>query len=189
MQSWSPSGLRAVPHLQWGIHLVQFFGSGNDIRDVLVPYFKAGLDNNERCLWVTGQAFNADQARSALRAAVPDLDQRERDKQIQIADTEEFYAVGAKLRPQELVSGLLQREQDALALGYAGLRTNGNCAWVSQDQWADFLEYEIQVQRAVRGRRMICMCSYHMDPAQGGSHFEVMECHDLAVPGALRFSP
>ena len=91
--------------------------------------------------------------------------------------------------PHDLVSGLLQREQDALGLGYAGLRTNGNCAWVSQDQWADFLEYERLVQKTVRGRRMICMCSYCMDQLRDGSHLEVMERHDLAVPSALRSPP
>ncbi len=178
MQPWSPSGLQTVPHLQWGSHLAHFFGSGEELRDVLVPYFKAGLENNERCLWVTGEAFNAEHARSALRAAVSDLDTRERDKQIEIANGAEWYAEGEKLRPHDLVNGLLQLEQDALGLGYTGLRTNGNCAWVSQDQWADFLDYERLVQKTIRGRRMICMCSYCMEQPQNDSHLDVMECHE-----------
>ena len=119
---------------------------------------------------------------------MPDLDKRERDKQIEIANGDEWYAAGEKLRPHDLVSGLLQREQDALGLGYAGLRTNGNCAWVSQDQWADFLEYERLVQKAVRGRRMICMCSYCVDQLRDGSQMEVMERHDMAVPSATSVS-
>jgi two-component sensor histidine kinase/PAS domain-containing protein len=188
MQDWSPSGLRIVPHLQWGSHLAHFFGTGDDLRDVLVPYFKAGLENNERCLWVTGPAFNLEQARSALRAAVSDLDERERAGQIEIVNGEEWYAAGEKLAPDFLVRGLVRREQDALGIGYAGLRTNGNCAWVSQDQWPDFLQYEGLVQSTVRGRRMICMCSYCTDQLDG-SHLEVMERHDLTVPSALRSPP
>jgi two-component sensor histidine kinase/PAS domain-containing protein len=187
MQPWSPSGLQTVPHLQWGSHLAHFFGSGDELRDVLVPYFKAGLENNERCLWVTGEAFNAEQARSALRAAVPDLDKRERGEQIEIANGGEWYAAGEKLRPNDLVIDLVQREQAALGRGYAGLRTNGNCAWVSREQWPDFLEYETLVQKAVSGRRMICMCSFCADQLRDGSHLDVMERHDMAVPGALRF--
>jgi two-component sensor histidine kinase/PAS domain-containing protein len=189
VQPWSPSGLHAVPHLQWGSHVAHFFGSGDELRDVLVPYFKAGLENNERCLWVTGQAFDAEQARCALRAAVPDLDRRERDKQIEIANSGDWYAAGEKLRLHDLISGLIQRERDALGLGYAGLRTNGNCAWVSQDRWDDFLQYEGLVQKAVRGRRMICMCSYCTDQLRNGAHLDVMGCHDLAVPGALPYPP
>ena len=189
MQTFSPSGLKAVPHFQWGSHLAHFFGSGSELRDVLVPYFKAGLESNERCLWVTGEAFNAEQARSALRAAVPDFDRRERDKQIEIANGNEWYTADDKLRPHDLVSGLLQREQDALGHGYAGLRTSGNCAWVSQAQWVDFLEYEMLVQKSVRGRRMICLCSFCTDQLQDGTHWEVMERHDIAVSGGLRAPP
>jgi hypothetical protein len=145
MQPWSPSGLQTVPHLQWGSHLAHFFGSGNELRDVLVPYFMAGLKNNERCLWVTGQAFDAEQARSALRAAVPDLDKRERDKQIEIANGDQWYATGESFGG-DLVEWTPAAQQDALGLGYAGLRTNGTAPGI-RGQWADFLEYEWLVQR------------------------------------------
>jgi hypothetical protein len=62
-QPSSPSGLETIPHLSWGSHLAHFFGSGDELRELLVPYFKAGLENNEQCLWVTGAAFNAEDAR------------------------------------------------------------------------------------------------------------------------------
>jgi two-component sensor histidine kinase len=169
--------------------MAHFFESGSELRDVLVPYFKAGLENNERCLWVTGRAFGAEDARCALRAVVADLDKRERESQIEIVNGDDWYARGERLRPHELVSGLLQREQDALGLGYAGVRTNGNCAWVTPDQWADFLEYETLVQEALRGRRMICMCSYCVDQLADGSHLEVMGCHDLTLASAARSAP
>jgi two-component sensor histidine kinase len=189
MHPWSPSGLQTVPHLQWGSHLAHFFASGDELRDVLVPYFKAGLDNNERCLWVTGQAFNAEEARSALRAVVPDLDEREHGEQIEIANGDQWYRSGEKLDPVDLMNGLLRREQEALAFGHAGLRTNGNCAWVSPSQWTDFLEYETLVQEGLRGRRMICMCSYCIDQLPDGSQLEILGRHDLAVPSASRSSP
>jgi PAS domain S-box-containing protein len=182
----APSGLPAFPRLRWGSHLAQFFGSSAELRDLLVPYFKAGLENNERCLWVTGSAFNADQARSALRAEVSDLDKRERGKQIEITNAGEWYASGEKLQPHEIVIGLLQREQEALGLGYEGLRTNANCAWVSVDQWPDFQDYESRIHKAIRERRMICMCSYCMDQLQDGSHLDVMGRHDIVIPSGVQ---
>ena len=151
-----------------------------------MPYFKAGLENNERCLWVTGKAFNAEHARSALRTAVPDFDKHEHAGQIEIANGDEWYGASQRLGPTELVSGLLRREQDALGLGHEGLRTNGNCAWVSENQWADFIKYEMLVQKAVRDRRMICMCSYCADDLRDGSQNEVMQRHDMVIPSAPR---
>jgi PAS domain S-box-containing protein len=185
MKPWSPSGLQSIPHLHWGSHLAHFFASGSELRDVLVPYFKAGLENNERCLWVTGRAFNAEEARSALRAVVSDLDERERNEQIEIANGEEWYGRGEKLDPLDLMRGLLRREQQALDSGFAGVRTNGNCAWVSPEQWADFQEYETIVQKGIRGRRLICMCSYCVDQVSDGAHLDVLGRHDLAVPSAF----
>jgi DcmR-like sensory protein len=181
IQHWSPSGLHTAPRLPWGSHIAHFFRSGRELHELLVPYFKAGLENNEQCLWVTGESFNADEARSALRAAVPDLDRRERDQQIEIANGAQWYSSGQKLDPRELVRGLVQREQDALGSGYVGLRTSGDCAWVSQNQWSDFLAYERLVQQTVRGRRMICMCSYCIDRLRDGSEAEVLQHHDCAV--------
>lgn len=182
MQQWSPSGLRTAPHLAWGSHLAHVFASGDEVRDVMVPFFEAGLANNERCFWLTGKAFNADDARAALRSVVPDLDRRERDKQIEIANGDAWYTSGAMPKPQDLVDKLLERGEGALADGYSGLRTSGNCAWVAREQWTDFVEYERLVHASTRDRRMICMCSYCVDQIEDGADLDLMANHDMVVP-------
>ena len=181
-----PSGLRGIRQLEWGSHIAQFYGSADELRTVLVPYFKAGLENNERCLWVVREPFGVDAARSALFAEIPDLDERERAGQIEIVNGDEFCSADAKVHPHELVAGLVEREAEALALGYSGLRTNGNCNWVGADQWDDFLDYETLVHETARDRRMICLCSYAMDQFGNGEQFDVMERHDITIPSAHR---
>lgn len=128
---FAPSGIAVLPSLSWGSHIGQFYSVAADLRDVLVPYFRAGLENNELCLWVTDAPFCLDDARAALQAAVPDLDVRERRGQIEIQDTRSFYDPDQPLQSKAIVDGLLQREQKALAAGYRGLRTNGNCGWAN----------------------------------------------------------
>ena len=44
--------------------------------DVLVPYIKAGLDQNEFCIWVTSQPLSVSETVGALKEAVPDLNER-----------------------------------------------------------------------------------------------------------------
>src|SRR5690606_12008622 len=163
MQPWSSSGLQTVPHLQWGSHFAHVFESWDELRDIVASYFKAGLENHEQCVWVTGEAFDTGQARAALLAIVPDLEERERAGQIEIQDGKDWYAALAKPAPGELVQELLRREQWAGQLGYAGLRTSGYHAWPAPDQLARLLEYETLLHEAVHDRRMICMCSYRVD--------------------------
>src|SRR5690349_18617235 len=86
-----PSGLSAVGSLPWGTHFCQFYGDRNDLVDTLVPYFKAGIDANEKCLWVTCAPLRAEDARTALRAVVPDLEARVARNQIEILDHDTWY--------------------------------------------------------------------------------------------------
>jgi signal transduction histidine kinase len=179
----APSGIAALPSLSWGSHIGQLFSSADDLRDLLVPYFQAGLANHEHCLWVTDAPFAADDARDALRAVVPDLALREQRGQIDIQNSGAFYDPDQPLKPRELVAGLMQRERDALAAGYRGLRTHGNCAWVDHAHWDDFLDYESSVQEAVRGRRMICMCGYRHEQIEPGGVVDVLDRHHLLLRG------
>src|SRR5215212_8285693 len=68
------SGIEAVGTVPWGSHFCQFYETADDLADTLVPFFKAGLDNGERCMWVTARPLRAADAVDALRSAVPDLD-------------------------------------------------------------------------------------------------------------------
>jgi PAS domain S-box-containing protein len=163
MSGYATTGLQSLGEVPWGSHVCQFFSNGSDLRDTLVPYFKAGLENNERCLLVATEPFTAENARSALRAAVGDFDRRERRRQIEIHDVRAWYNSDTVINGEEIVAGLLASEEQARVDGYNGFRTNGNIGWLGRNQWEDFQDYETGVTRGLRGRRMISMCSYCLD--------------------------
>ncbi|MBV9558602.1 MAG: MEDS domain-containing protein [Pseudolabrys sp.] len=185
MAAHAPSGLDFAGELPWGAHVCQFFRTGDDLRETLVPYFKAGLENNERCLLVAMDPFSADDARSALRAAVGDFDRREKENQIEIHDVRAWYNSDTVVDGEAIVAGLLKSEEKARADGYVGLRTNGNIGWVHRNQWTDFQDYEARVTRGLTGRRMISMCSYCLDACSSEDVLDVVSRHSLTV-GKLR---
>jgi two-component sensor histidine kinase len=181
MSSYVTTGLKSLGDVPWGSHVCQFFSNGSDLRDTLVPYFKAGLENNERCLLVAMEPFNAENARSALRAAVSDFDRRERQKQIEIHDVRAWYNSDTIINGEEIVAGLLASEEQARADGYNGFRTHGNIGWLGRNQWEDFQDYEAGVTRGLRGRRMISMCSYCLDSCGSKELLDVTTRHSHAL--------
>ena len=68
------TGIAVIGDVPWGTHFCQFYETANDLIDVLVPYFKAGLENNEFCMWVTSEPLSREEAENAMRKAVPDFD-------------------------------------------------------------------------------------------------------------------
>ena len=181
MSAYAATGLQSLGEVPWGSHVCQFFSNGSDLRDTLVPYFKAGLENNERCLLVAMEPFSADSARSALRAAVGDFDRRERRKQIEIHDVRAWYNSDTVINGEEIVAGLLASEEQARADGFTGFRTHGNIGWLGRNQWEDFQDYEANVTRVLRGRRMISMCSYCLDSCGSKDLLDVTTRHSHAL--------
>lgn len=77
-------GLNYVDDVPWGKHFCQFYETKKDLIDILVPYLSEGLRNNEFCMWITSPPFQMEEAKTALREAVPDLDKYIRKAQIEL---------------------------------------------------------------------------------------------------------
>ena len=45
------TGLSAVGDAPWGTHFCFFYETKRDLLDILVPYFKAGLDKTNPVFW------------------------------------------------------------------------------------------------------------------------------------------
>src|SRR6266571_3078924 len=78
------TGINALGILPWGSHFCHFYETKQDLLDILVPYFKAGLEDNEFCLWVISEPLRATEATKALREAVPDLERHLARRSIEI---------------------------------------------------------------------------------------------------------
>ena len=70
MQTGEPqvrhTGIHIIGDVPWGTHFCQFYQDKQDLIDTLVPYFKAGLENNEFCMWITSEPLRAEEAKAAL---------------------------------------------------------------------------------------------------------------------------
>jgi signal transduction histidine kinase len=176
-----PSGIPAVGELPWGSHFCQFYGEREDLVDSLVPFFKAGLENNEQCLWVTSEPFGADDARAMLGAAVSDLDERVRRGQIEIIDHRDWYMRTQTRSASDVLQGWVDRHDRALERGYEGLRLTGNTYWLERKDWRGFIEYESRVTKTFSGQRIIGLCSYCMGKCQGKDVLDVVRNHQFAL--------
>jgi signal transduction histidine kinase len=175
------SGISAVGSLPWGSHFCQFYAEQEDLVDSLVPFFKAGLDGHEKCLWVTSEPLPARDARTALRNAVPDLAERERRNQIEIIDHQDWYMATGTPDPDSTLRGWVEREERARADGFAGLRLTGNTYWVERSDWNGFVDYEARVSRTFKGRNIIGLCSYCLNRCQPHDILDVVANHQFAL--------
>jgi two-component sensor histidine kinase len=149
--------------------------------DVLVPYFKTGLERNELCHWVTSDHFNAEDAKSALRSAYPDLDRALARGQITIMDRQGWYQQGGSFSAEGVVAGWLANEERARGASYSGYRLTGDTLWLEDHEWDAFTDYERLVTRSFAGRRMVALCTYCMGRCGASEVLDVVSNHAFAV--------
>ena len=68
------TGLPVVGEMPWGSHFRIFYETKKDLRDILVPFFKAGLEANEFCLaYIRSHEFlTVKDAKDAFRKELAD---------------------------------------------------------------------------------------------------------------------
>lgn len=153
------SGIDIIGELHWGSHFCNFFDSREDLLEILVPYFKAGLMNNEFCLWITSDPITVDLAYEALRNEIPDLDKYEKKGQVSILSHTDWYLKDKTFVPDIVINGWYQKLSESLHNGFDGMRVSGNEAWLERDIWKNFLDYERSLNNSLKDQRMIVLCT------------------------------
>ncbi|MHC1755145.1 MAG: PAS domain S-box protein [Methanosarcina sp.] len=175
------SGIDIIGDIPWGTHFCQFYQTKEDLMDVLIPYFKAGLENNEFCMWVTSQPLDAENAKEALRRAVPDIDIYLEKGQIEIIPYTHWYVKEGIFDSERVLNGWVEKHNQALTNGYDGLRLTGNTFWLEKKDWNDFVDYEEEVDNVLGNYRMIALCTYCLDRCNATEIIDVVNNHQFAL--------
>jgi hypothetical protein len=125
---------------------------------------------------VTSDPFGSDEAKEELQRLLPELEMFLEKRQMVLCGYEEAY--------RTVDSGadrLMREEQWALDAGYAGLRVMGNSSFLKREQWPAFLEYERAVNRIIRTRSVVALCSYNIRNCTASDVFEVVRTHHFTV--------
>lgn len=175
------TGIDVIGNTPWGTHFCNFFYSKKDLLETLVPYFKAGLENNEFCLWITSDPISVDDALESLRIGIPLLDQYILSHAIEVLPHADWYLKDGVFDPGRVIDGWNEKLNDALARGHEGMRVNGNEAWLERHVWKDFIEYERELNNSISGKRMIVLCTYPLDKCNGADVLDVAHVHEMAA--------
>jgi len=175
------SGIDIIGDIPWGTHFCQFYQTKEDLMDVLVPYFKAGLENNEFCMWVTSQPLDVEDAKEALRRAVPDLDAYLEKEQIEIIPYTHWYVQEDSFDSERILNGWVEKLKKALANGYEGLRLSGNTFWLEKKDWNDFVQYEEEIDNIIGNYQMIALCTYCLEKCNSTEIVDVVTNHQFAL--------
>ena len=175
------TGIGVVGDVPWGSHFFMFYETKEDLLDTLVPYFKAGLESGELCLWVVSEPLTEEEASHALRKAIPEFEHYLADRSIEIVGGRRFYFSGNDPDLQRVIRTWIAKTDYAVTRGYAGLRVSANTAWLEGKDWKAFSDYENEVNNSISRWRMTALCTYPLAGSTAAEILDVTRTHQFAI--------
>lgn len=170
-----------IGDVPWGTHFCQFYKTKDDLVDILVPYFKAGLENNEFCMWICWDPLRSEEAKNALEENAKDLNGYIAKGQIEIVDYSRKQIEKEGSSFSKMKQFWIDKEKQALENGFDGLRLARNTLWLEKKEWNDFRQYEAQVDEIIKKHKMLALCPYSLDKCGPAEMIDVILNHDFAL--------
>ena len=177
------TGISVIGSVRWGTHFCCFYETKADLLETLVAYFKAGLQNNEFCVWVVSQLLTKEEARRALRQAFPNSTAIWR-RLPQIHGHDEWYLCEERCDPQRVLQSWRDKLNLALTMAMpdyelpemaAGFRKMMDC----------FSRIRKRVEGLIADRRRLLLCTYPLTTSSGDQVFDVPAPTKLRRPDGM----
>ena len=175
------TGVEVVGDMPWGTHFCLFYETRMDLLETTVSYCKAGLENQEFCLWVVAEPLTVADATGALSRTVPDFDRYLADRSIEVVTARDWYLHDGTFDLNRVIAGWSEKLAHASERGYAGVRVTGDTAWLESKDWRSFCEYEESLNQAVANQRLAILCTYPLAACGAAEILDVVRTHQFAV--------
>ncbi|RXA19856.1 PAS domain S-box protein [Methanosarcina sp. MSH10X1] len=175
------SGIDIIGNVTWGTHFCQFYQTEEDLMDILVPYLKTGLENNELCIWVMPKFIEAEKAEQLLKIAFPDIDIYLKKGQIEILSCAEWYLRENIFDSQKTLNDLIERIDRILASGYTGLRLIEDICLPEKESLNNLVDYERKMDSVLEKYPVIALCTYSPQACNAANIVEIVSSHQFTL--------
>jgi len=175
-----PTGISVIGDVRWGTHFCSFYETKQDLLDILIPFFKTGLEHHEFCLWIisNSELLTAHEARNALKEV--NLDRYVAERSIELVGHDDWFLNG-NFNLHRVANKFKEKADGALRRGYAGMRVNGSPAWIQTKDPEELREFEEKVDVLFRHERIIASCTYPIGKSRADFLLDVARNHQFAI--------
>jgi DNA-binding CsgD family transcriptional regulator len=176
------SGLPAVGDVPWGSHFCIFYETKRDLLDILVPYFRAGLENNELCVTYVGshEFHTVQETKRVLGKKLPS--QLLRNDNVEVTSRAEWFGSDSNIDVPKTVARFRRKFDDAQARGFNGLRLHGSSAWLQVHlHGGGFRRYEQEVDSVLANQPIIVACTFPLVLTGAEQILDAARTHHFAV--------
>lgn len=175
------TGLDVLAKVPWGTHLCQLYNTIGDSLEVLGPFFKEGLVNNELCLWIYSQNSTYRDVVETIRNHVADVDEYLEKGQLIILPYTQWYIDDEGFDGQKVLDKWQEIYTSAAEKGYDGIRAVGDAGWLERHYYDSVFDYEAKIDAEMKKNPMIAICLYSLPTLDTLGFAEIIKKHEYVM--------
>lgn len=179
------NGLDGPAQLSLGDHICMLYETEEEHARILTPYLKAGLEQNEKVVYLSDYTTGATVLRYLQDSGV-DVEPYLRKGQLQVHTASDVYLASGSFDPAGMIGFLREATSQAVREGYAGLRATGEMTWVLEGRPGcdRLVEYEARTNSFFTPEaRAVGLCQYRRSRFDPKVLLEILKTHPIAGVG------
>jgi hypothetical protein len=175
-----PARLADLYRYKFGDHTCVFYTDDNELLDIVGPYILHGLQQGERCFLAQREEF-IPALRAYLEQNGVQVVRALESGHLDMHSVENVYFTPGGFSPEEMCHLLKRQVARTAELGFKGLRTAGDLAWVKDvDTFNKLLDYECSIGELYAGT-VLSMCQYPLTMLSPKLLEAVVQHHNIRV--------
>lgn len=170
-----------IYNADWGSHLCMFYKGADELVNALVPYFKAGLENNEFCIWALPDSLGTEAVKSALSKEAGSLDYYIAKGQVEIGNYRDYYLKDGVFSAFNMIDWWLKKEKEVLSRGFSGLRAAGDGTDLFNAYAFKMNLYEKEINDNIKKTRIKAVCTYSLDRIDTPNILNIIDYHHFTI--------
>lgn len=175
------SGIDTIGNIEWGTHFSLFYRDNLELADFLTPYFSAGFNNNEYCLYITSGETSATRTTDSMRDPTQGFERYLRTGQFEIIHYAGLKATGNIFTRDDFFKAVRDRQQMAIKKGYMGVRIARDAPEDPDKALQDIVKNEESIEEMACDQKVIVACLYRLDNLEIDHIFDILKTHLFTV--------
>ena len=163
-------------------HICAFFDSRDEQYEILLPYFKEGLDNREEVITILESHTHNDHCCRLSNGGIP-VQESSASGQLKVLASEDTYLEGSSFAADRMYNMLEQVLISAQDGPYGTVRTCGDMEWALKNLPGtdELMEYEARVNLLTPKYECTLLCVYDINRFSGRAIADVLASHSHVI--------
>lgn len=172
-----------VKNLKAGEHVIFFYTSLKEKREVLFTFLEGGFERGEGAVYIAGQE-TPKQIREGVKAFGINVKELEKDGVLKIINYDQWYVIEGKVNISNILASWQKAYADALERGLHGLRVCGETTcFFENGKEEELVAYEKAYHRKTKNP-ITALCAYNINDIRSLNSnllLDLIKAHEAAV--------